>query len=202
MLTSFTSVVVMLLWSVLLLISRHLVPFLGFLMFGFIVIDLRNLRDDLGLLKDGGSVVRFRPATEEDDTPQSAPTPNAATPAVDLESAVIQAAIHAILCQVRRAESAEQELQKARVLMTRLVTLSILGASRWPRVLIDLAATYRAFLATEGKGREAELGECLNAPSTTLYKAVEELCAKTGGNDGEGTGEAQTELAEAESETC
>jgi hypothetical protein len=61
------------------------------------------------------------------------------------------AAIHAILCQVRRAESAEQELQKARVLMTRLVTLSILGASRWPRVLIDLAATYRAFLATEGK---------------------------------------------------
>jgi hypothetical protein len=61
------------------------------------------------------------------------------------------AAIHAILCQVRRAESAEQELQKARVLMTRLVTLSILGASRWPRVVIDLAATYRAFLATEGK---------------------------------------------------
>jgi hypothetical protein len=26
-----------------------------------------------------------------------------------------------------------------------------LGASRWPRVVIDLAATYRAFLATEGK---------------------------------------------------
>jgi multidrug resistance efflux pump len=49
-----------------------------------------------------------------------------------------------------RSESAEQELQKARVLMTRLVTLSVLGASRWPQVVINLAEEYLAFLATEG----------------------------------------------------